>query len=155
MKPILDFVPDRGRLQAFLDPGLERRPSAREPVNPQSIGDVLEDRFWKGIGFLKNHADAPPEAHDVASRTIDVVPVDQHLPLDPRAGDDVVHPVERAQERALAAARRADERRDHIRLDANRDVLERPLRAVIETQVPDVDERGPVRHRLAGCFRRH
>ena len=43
------------------------------------------------------------------------------------AGDQVVHAVEAAQERGLAAARRADERRDAILVDVERDVLQRLL----------------------------
>ena len=38
--------------------------------------------------------------------------VQQHLALDARAGDGVVHPVEAAQEGGLAAARRPDQRGD-------------------------------------------
>ncbi len=39
--------------------------------------------------------------------------------------DQVVHPVEAAQERALAASRRADERRDEVAGDVDVDVLQR------------------------------
>src|SRR5690606_14689513 len=67
----------------------------------------------------------------------------QHdLALDSGAGDDLVHPVERAQERGLAAAGRADERRHRARLDRHRDVLDGVDRAVVGVQPGYVDRLG-------------
>ena len=74
--------------------------------------------------------------------------VDQHLPLDAGAGNDVVHPVERPQERALAAAGRADEGGDDVRVNGDRDVVERPGLAVEEVQPFRLDLRRPVADRL-------
>ena len=135
VQPILDLVPERGRLQALLDarraaPTASRaRPLMRRPYATFSkidLGNGLD--FWNTIPTRRR------SAHDVAPGAIDVAAVDQHLAFDARARDDVVHPVQRAQERALAAAGRPDECGDDVRLDADRDVLERALRAVVEIQ---------------------
>ena len=122
---------------------VQRGLRACQAVDAQAVGDVLEDRFGKRVGFLEHHADAPPQLHDVAAGAVDVAAVDEDLAFDARPGNDVVHPVQRAQERALPAAGRPDERGDEVRLDADRDVLERPLRAVVEIQIANVDDRRP------------
>ena len=64
------------------------------------------------------------------------------LALDPRAGDHLVHPVQRAQEGRLAAAGRADEGRHRARLDGHRDVLDGVEVAVVDVEVRDVDALG-------------
>ena len=66
---------------------------------------------------------------------VDVVAVEQDLALDARARDQLVHAVERAQERRLAAAGGADQRRDLVRLDRHVDVLDRQEVAVVQVQV--------------------
>ena len=55
--------------------------------------------------------------------------------LDVRAGDDLVHAVQGAQERRLAAAGRADERRHRARLDRHRDVVDGQEVAVVDVEV--------------------
>ncbi len=57
-------------------------------------------------------------------------PSNGDLALHPRAGDQVVHPVEAAEEGALAAARGADQGRDLVAGDLDRDVARRERRAV-------------------------
>ena len=82
---------------------------------------------------------------DVGARRVDVLAIDLDQSLDPGPGDDVVHPVERAQERALAASRRADEGRDDVGAQLDGDVLEGALLSVVEVQVVDVDLDWPIR----------
>ena len=55
---------------------------------------------------------------------VDVVAVEQDLAGQLGAGDHLVHPVEDAQERGLAAPRRADQRGDGARLHLQRDPLQ-------------------------------
>ena len=83
--------------------------------------------------------DAPAQIDDVDIGAVDVAAADADPPFDPRPGNDVVHPVQRAQERALAAAGRTDERGDQVRPELDRDVFERPLVAVEEREAVDVD----------------
>jgi hypothetical protein len=63
------------------------------------------------------------------------------LALDPRAGDEVVHPVQAADERRLAAARGPDQRRDLMLGDPQRDVADRAVPAVEHVDCPRVEDR--------------
>ena len=84
----------------------------------QAGGDVVVDRHRRErVGPLEHHADRAADVDRVDAGAVDVVAVEQDLALHVRAGDDLVHAVERAQEGGLAAARRADEGRDRARLD--------------------------------------
>ena len=68
---------------------------------------------------------------------IQVVRMQRDAALVARVGLQVVHAVEAAQERALAAARRADQRRDLPVGDRDRQVLQRAMLAVVEVQILD------------------
>ena len=139
VQPVLHFVPDRRGSQALLDALDQLALRLDQAVDAQAVRDVLEDRLRERVRLLEHHPDAPPQPDDVEARVVDVDAVDEHGALDARARDDVVHPVQRAEERALAAARRADERRDEIRAELDRDVVQRLLRAVVEVHAADVD----------------
>src|SRR5678815_1317608 len=56
-----------------------------------------------------------------------------------RDRDDVVHAIERAQHRGLAAARRADERGDLVGVDAQGHAAHRAERAVVDLDVLAVE----------------
>jgi hypothetical protein len=58
---------------------------------------------------------------------VDVLAVQLDHAFDPGRRDGVVHPVERAQESGLAAARRADERRHGPVRNAAGEHLDRPV----------------------------
>ena len=74
--------------------------------------DVVVDRLRERVRALEHHADAAAHLDRVDVRAVEVVAVVGDAPPTPRAGDEVVHAVERAQQRALAATRRPDQRRD-------------------------------------------
>jgi hypothetical protein len=150
----LDFLPERRGLEARLDAAAQFGPRGGHPVDAQAVRHVLENRFRKRVRLLKHHADAPPQIHHVDRRVVDVTAVDAHRSLDPRARDDVVHPVERAQERRLAAAGRPDERGHVIRQHLDRHALQDPIVAIIEIHVGDVDLRARRRTRLRRRWRR-
>ena len=71
--------------------------------------DVFEDRLRKRIGALKDHPDTVADRHRIDVARVDVLAVEQHLAVDARVGREIVHAVERANERRFAAARRADQ----------------------------------------------
>ena len=66
---------------------------------------------------MKHHADAQAHFHRVDVAAVQVLPAVENLALLADVVDEVVHAVERAQERALAAAGRADDRGDFIFID--------------------------------------
>ena len=64
VQDILDLVPENRLFQALLHQGLQGAivPDAREF---RREGDVVVDRFRKGIGFLKNHPDPLTDLHGI------------------------------------------------------------------------------------------
>jgi hypothetical protein len=99
-------------------------------------------RSWTTSTLLEHHADATSQLDDVDTRRVDVGIVDEDAPFDPGVRDDVVHPVQRAQKGALAAAGRSDERGHHVRLNAHRDAVQRAGGAVIEVHLVRFDLAG-------------
>ena len=73
------------------------------------------------------------------ARVVEVDAVVQQRPLDPGALDQVVHPVQAADERRLAAAGRADQRRDLVAVDRQRHVADGPEVPVVDGQVANVE----------------
>ncbi len=73
----------------------------------------------------------------------DAPAVEKHVPRVPVAGDLVVHPVERAQQRGLARSGRADESGDRAAPDLDVDIAQDGLLAEAECQV-DGSQRDPV-----------
>src|SRR5262249_31351647 len=61
--------------------------------------------------------------------------------VDPSAGDEVVHAVEAAQKRALAATRWADQSGDLVAADVDADVAQRLKRPVVEVEIVDIEHR--------------
>ena len=70
---------------------------------------------------------------------VEVLAVQFEAALDVRAGDHLVHPVDRAQEGRLAAARRADQRRHRLRPDRHGDTLYGQERPVVDVEVLGLD----------------
>ncbi len=103
----------------------------------QAVGDVLVDRLGERVGLLEHHPDLLAQAVDLEPRVEDVAPLEVDRALGPHAVDQVVHPVEAAQKRRLAAAGGADEGRDPVPRDLHRDVVERLLLPVPEREALD------------------
>src|SRR5919206_199721 len=75
----------------------------------------------------------------VDTGAVEVAAVQGDAALDARAGDHLVHPVDRAQEARLAAARRADQRGHRPAADRHGDVRDGPEGAVVDVEVLDLD----------------
>ena len=105
-------------------------------AHAQAVGDVLEHRLREGIRLLEHHAD--PHAHldriDVAREEIRVVGLQHDLALVAIARIKVVHAVEAAQKRRLAASGRSDQRSDAILVHRQIEVVQRAEVAVVETE---------------------
>jgi hypothetical protein len=127
---VLHFVPQARTLERSFDDPVQLRLARSEAMNARAIGHVLIDRLGKGIRLLEHHAHPRAQLHHVHARTIDILAVQPDLAFHPRAGDGVVHPVERAQESRFAAARRADEGGDIFGRNVDRDAVERLLLAI-------------------------
>ncbi len=104
-------------------------------VDARAVGDVLVDRFRERVRLLEHHADARAQHHRIDVPGVGVLAFDLERAGDAAAVDRVVHAVDAAQERGLAAARRADEGGDGAIGDVDRDVEQRLLVAVEDVDV--------------------
>ncbi len=112
-------------------------------VHARPVHDVVEDRLRKRIRPLEDHADAVADRHRVDVGRVDVVIVEQHAPFHARARRQIVHAIERANERRLSAPRRPDQRRHAVRRHLERRVPDGVKGAIVDVEVLDVD----LRHR--------
>ena len=125
-EPGLHLVPEPGAGQALLDQGCPVGLAARrQAAEAEARQHVVGDRHRRErVGLLEDHADP---AAGVGGPLVGVVDVDlgladqEHLAGQAGAGHQLVHPVEDAQERRLAAAGRPDQRGDgtggHLEVD--------------------------------------
>ena len=95
------------------------------------------DIVGKGFGFWKTMPTTLPNGHDVDVRRVEVDVVEQDLALRPRSGNLLVHPVDAADHRGLAAAGGADDRGHVARLEGEVHALDRMDVAVVGVQVLD------------------
>ncbi|MDQ1174686.1 hypothetical protein QE430_002993 [Microbacterium testaceum] len=143
VEAVLDLVPEVGALQRLLDEGVGVAARHALVVELRAGQHVLADRHGRErVGALEDHADVTTHEHGVDTGTVEVVAVDEHAALHVTAGDDLVHAVEGAQERGLAAAGGSDERGDRAGLDVDRDALDREEVAVVDVEVLDLDALG-------------
>ena len=146
LQPVLDLVPERGVPERALDALVEALLHAEDA---RAERDVVVDRLGERVRLLEDHADAAANLDRVDVRAVEVAVVVEHLAFDAGAGDEVVHAVEAADERALAAARRPDERRHEVLLDVEADTLEGDVARVAHGQVAHGEHRlGPA---AVGC----
>ena len=118
----------------------------REAMDARAIGDVLVDRLRKRVRLLEHHADAGAQLHHVESGIIDVLSVDLDSAGHARDRDGVVHPVDAAQERRLAAPRWADQRGHRPLRDIEVDIEQCALLAVIDVDAARHDFGGALDH---------
>ena len=136
LQPVLDLVPERGAAQAGLDALVE---AVLQPERAGPEGDVVVDRLGERVGLLEDHADPAADLDRVDVPGVEILAVIRHGALDGRARDQVVHPVEAADEGRLAAPGRPDERRHGLLVDVDADALQRELAVVGDVQVGDVE----------------
>ena len=87
-----------------------------------TVSDVVVDRLREGVGLLEHHADASADLDWVDILRVDVVVLEEHLSFDAGAVHEVVHPVQRAEKRGLAAAGGSDQGGDLVLPEAQVDV---------------------------------
>ena len=140
-QPVLHFVPKLHVAQRRFDHfvALPAGELAARRVRPDAEQHVLVDRDRQRIGPLEDHAHRFAQRAQRDVGVVDVLAEDGDF----AGGGDVavalVDAVEAAQQRGLAAARGADQRRDDARLDVDRDVLEGLEIAVPEVEPPGLD----------------
>ena len=110
-----------------------RSPRALARLLAQRVGDVVEDRHRERVGLLEDHRHAAAQRGDL--ELVDVGAVEQDRAGARRAGGQLGQAVQRAQQRRLAAARRADQREHLAEADRQRDLLDGLVVAVEHRQL--------------------
>src|SRR6266404_613148 len=105
---VLDLGPQGAALQRLFDTAVEFA-LGQLFIQTDSEGDVFVDRHRKRRRFLEHHADPRPQQVQVEPGFENVLAVEQHLTLGALTGIEIVHPIENAKQRRLAAARGTDE----------------------------------------------
>src|SRR5512146_1450060 len=96
------------------------------PIQPQSSGDVVEDRHGrKRIRLLEYHADSPAYIDGRGPIAIDLEIANANIALNLGFGHGFMHPVQATHVRRLSAAGRPDNSGRPAGLDAHVDVLQR------------------------------
>ena len=148
VQPVLDFVPQRRLLQSAGDRVVHLGAGAA-PIHPQPRRHVVVDRHrWEWRGPLKHHADAAPQLDRTDVAGVDVHVIEQHLARHAGPRGQLVHAVQAAEQGALAAPRRPDDRRDGMRGKEERHVAHGAMLS---------EQRGEVRRlelepRVSGCY---
>src|SRR6266513_2631150 len=94
-------------------------------VDAQPCRDVVPDRHRReGSRSLEDHADVAANGDRAASLAINRRPQNLDCSIDARAGHRLVHAIETAKERRLAAARRTDDGGYHHLRNGYRHVLD-------------------------------
>ena len=140
LEPILDLVPNGGAPQAPLD-NLIELDLAVPAVQARTIGNIVVDRFGERVRFLENHADAAAQGDDIDARIVDLLAAKEQGAAGLAAGNQVVHPVDRPQQRAFAAAGRADDRGDLALVEIQRDPPHRLVVAIEYRELASGDVR--------------
>ena len=147
LSPSLSFTSShRPHAAASSHAPLQIRLRFRDAMDARTIGDVLVDRLRKRIRLLEHHADTRAQLHHIESGIIDVLSVDLYSAGHARDRDGVVHPVEAAQERRLAAPRWADQRGHRPLRDIEVDIEQCALLAVIDIDAARYDFGGALDH---------
>src|ERR1019366_2969397 len=97
--------------QATLD-GLVQHRLALASIETEAVDNVVVDAHREWRGALEEHANSPAQTRDVDSRVIHILIAHHDFALEGERGDQVVDPVEAAEQRGLAASGGTDDRRD-------------------------------------------
>src|SRR5712691_1391847 len=145
LQAALHLVPERRLAERALDAPVE---VVLHSVDAEGEGDVVVDRLRERVRLLEDHADPAPELDRVDRAGVEVDAVVEHLPVDPGARNEVVHPVQAAQDRRLAAAGRPDQRGDEVLVRVQRDLADRGATAVGDREVAQLEDRLAAGNRL-------
>ena len=108
-------------------------------IQLQAGGHVVVNRHrGKRVGLLEDHADPAAQLRRRCA-VIRVQLADLYLPLDAGLGAGLVHAIQAADERRLAAARRPNQRGGMIRLNLEVDVMQCLALAVPGIEILDLD----------------
>ncbi len=125
IQSILDLVPQVCAAQRGFGRIVEHLAIAHT-LQLQAGNHIVANRHGgEWIRPLKHHPDCPADTDRVDTGGVDILIIEQYGTLDSSSGDDLMHPVQGAQHRRLAAARGTDERRDAAGQNRQRHISDR------------------------------
>src|SRR5580658_42394 len=130
MQRVLDFIPERGAFQRFMDDLVQLLAVTKSVQLEPGSHVVVDGHGRKRIRLLKHHAHTAAQLGSRGS-VVNAEVANAYLAIDTRLGNGFVHAVQTANERGLSTARRADERGRMIGEHSNVDV-EQGLRLAVE-----------------------
>src|SRR5208283_2347460 len=133
---VLDLVPQCRATERVLD---FLRVVAFVAVEAKSETYIPENTHREGIGLLEDHPDVPAHRDGINLAGIDILTPKENVPLEAEPSDQVVHAVETAQSRALAASGGADEGGNGAPLDLQGDIAKGLELAVMQLRNLAVD----------------
>src|SRR5699024_7317826 len=134
------FVPEVRAPQRLLHELVPRGAGHAAAVELDAGQHVVADRHGgERVRLLEHHAHAAAHVDRVDLRVVDVLSVDLHPALGVRAGDDLVHAVQGAQEGGLPAAGGTDEGGHRAGADLDVDALHGEEVPVEDVEILDVD----------------
>ena len=103
----------------------------------ETVGNVLKDGLRERIGFLKDHSHPSAKHRQIDTLLVYVYSIQQDFALDPGSRNNVVHPVQCAEQSGFAAAGGTDQGGDMILLDGHVHVLQGQGIAIVEMETSD------------------
>src|SRR5208337_958861 len=134
VQPVFYFVPDGGMTETLLYVPVKFA-LVLHAMDLRAVRDVLVDGFRERIGLLEDHTDFLPQGDDIRSLGMDILIIERDLTGDLHVIDEIVQPVEAAQEGRFPASRRADQGSHLVLWDLHGDRLEGMLLVIPEVQV--------------------
>ena len=135
LQAILQLVPDGGRAQRLLYNDVQIGLGAH-PMAAGTEGNIVVDAHREGVRLLEHHAHAPAQVGRI-QRAVGVGTVQKHRAFHATALHQIIHAVQRLQQRGLTATGRADERRHLVFWEGEVDIAQTLEVAVEQVQVLD------------------
>ncbi len=104
-------------------------------LNSEPVGDVLEDRFGKWVGFLEHHPHPLPQVRHVHAE--DIFVLQRYFAFGTRMADQFVHPVQSPNERRFPTAGRSYQSGYLVGSDVEMDVVKSFGLSVIKVEAAD------------------
>ncbi|MNP15410.1 hypothetical protein D3C76_1077660 [compost metagenome] len=148
VQAVLDLVPQGRALQRPLD-GFIKHALLVDALDAQAVDHVFVDGLGERVRLLEHHAHTPAQFGNVFALAVDVVAVQVDGTFHTATVNQVVHPVEGAQQGRLAAAGWADEGGHTLLRDVHLHVEQRLLVAIEQAQARHFDGHGFFSHSQA------
>ena len=122
LQTILQLVPDGGRAQRLLYDDVQIGLGAH-PMAARAKGNIVVDAHREGVGLLEHHAHAPAQIGGIQG-AVGIGTIQQHRTFHATALHQIIHAVQRLQQRGFAATGGADERRHLVLREGEVDVAQ-------------------------------